>query len=315
MSAENELSRLLALVPWLLAHRDATVAATAEHFGVSTSRIADDLGLLSLTGPGWEGGELIDIQIDDDGYISVFDPQALSRPLAFTIDEATALIVGLQLLEQVPGPHDPSVLTGLSARLQEIAGDAGTAGSSVAVVSEPAGDIEATIAVITSALTNEHRVSLRYLSGTRDEVTDRDVDPMWMFSAGGHTYLRGWCHRAESIRTFRVDRIVSASELEQAAEPPIGDTPIDLGTGLLRPEGEPVTLDLAPSAAWVAEAYPVTSLERKADGTTRVVMNVADREWAIRLILGLGGAASVVDSPDLTEAISSRARAALALYT
>ena len=314
MSAESDLSRLLALVPWLLAHKDATVTATAEHFGVSTSQIADDLGLLSLTGPGWEGGELIDIQIDDDGYISVFDPQALSRPLAFTIDEATALIVGLQLLEQVDGPHDASVLTGLSTRLQEIAGDAATAGSSVAVVAEPPGDRAATIAVISSALTNEHRVTLRYLSGTRDEVTDRDVDPMWMFNAGGHTYLRGWCHRAESVRTFRIDRVVSATELEQRADPPIDSSPIDLGSGLLRPEGEPVTLDLAPSATWVAEAYPVTSVERNADGTTRVVMNVADREWAIRLILGLGAAASVVDSPDLAEAIAIRARAALALY-
>ena len=315
MIAESEVARLLALVPWLLAHKDATVTTTARHFGVSENQIAKDLGLLSLTGPGWEGGELIDIAIDDAGYISVLDPQALSRPLAFTTDEATALIVGLELLEQLPGGHDSAALTELSARLQRIAGEAAGAGTSVSVVVEPLGERAATFAAINSALTNEHRVRLQYLSGTRDEVTDRDVDPMRMFNAGGHTYLQGWCHRAESVRTFRLDRVVSATELEQPADPPIQDSPIDVGSGLLRPEGEPVTLVMASRAAWVAEAYPVTSVERHADGTTRAVMKVADRDWAIRLILGLGGDVTVVDPPDLAEAIAHRARAALALYS
>ena len=50
-----------------------------------------------------------------------------------------------------------------------------------------------------------------------------------------------------------------------------------------------------------------------ADGAIRVVMRYADPVWLVRLVLGLGGAARVVEPPELAAAVLERARQALSM--
>lgn len=49
-TAATRLSRLLALVPWLLANDGVTLAHAAEHFGVSAEQLEKDLFLLIVSG-------------------------------------------------------------------------------------------------------------------------------------------------------------------------------------------------------------------------------------------------------------------------
>jgi proteasome accessory factor C len=75
-------------------------------------------------------------------------------------------------------------------------------------------------------------------------------------------------------------------------------------------------LVLAPDAHWVAEYYPVDEIDQvvdAAEGAIRVVMRYADPVWLVRLVLGLGGAARVVDPPELAAAVRERARQALSM--
>ena len=95
---------------------------------------------------------------------------------------------------------------------------------------------------------------------------------------------------------------------------PSDAVPVDLGAGALRPDGPPVTLELAPEVAWVAEENPVESVTELPDGRLRVVMPVADERWFVRLLLRMGDAITVVDRPDLVEQVRGEALAALAAY-
>jgi proteasome accessory factor C len=64
---------------------------------------------------------------------------------------------------------------------------------------------------------------------------------------------------------------------------------------------------------WVAEYYPVDEVTEP-DGTSgriRVSMRYSDPDWMVRLALGLGGAARVVDPPELAATVADRARSAL----
>jgi len=66
----------------------------------------------------------------------------------------------------------------------------------------------------------------------------------------------------------------------------------------------------------VAEYYPVDEIDQvvdAADGAIRIVMRYADPVWLVRLVLGLGGAARVVDPPELAAAVRERARQALSM--
>ena len=313
-TAATRLSRLLALVPWLSAHQGVTIDEAAGHFAVSPDQLERDLWLLVCSGrPGHQHGDLVDIQFwDEDRRITVLDPQGLHRPMRLSPDEAASLLVALRVLAQVPGPHDRASLASATAKLESAAGEALAAADGVAVAVATARD-PAVADAVSRGLAEGRRLHLRYL-GSLDERTERDVDPMRVLTLDGRTYLEAWCRRAEAVRTFRLDRIEAAEVLDVAAEVPSDAVPVDLGAGALRPDGPPVTLELAPEVSWVAEENPVESVTELPDGRLRVVMPVADERWFVRLLLRMGDAITVVDRPDLVERVRTEARAALAAY-
>lgn len=313
-TAAGRLSRLLALVPWLTAHEGVTVAEAAAHFGVTDSQLVEDLNLLICTGrPGHQHQELVDIQFwDEDGVITVLDPQTIGRPLRFSADEAASLLVALRLLAAVPGPHDRDAIASAQVKLEAAAGEARAAAEGVVV------QVDVTVApevdsAVRSALADARRLHITYV-GALDDRTERDVDPLRIVSLDGRVYLEGWCHRAEAMRTFRLDRILAAQVLADAAELPADAVPLDLGAGVLRPQGGSVTLVLGNGVRWIGEEFPVDSVTEQPDGRLRVVLPVADERWLVRLLLRSGSQVEVLDRPEIAERVRSEAAAALAAY-
>jgi proteasome accessory factor C len=314
-TAATRLSRLLALVPWLVAHDGVTLDEAAAHFGVSVEQLQEDLYLLIVSGrPGHLHGDLVDIQFwDDDRRIHVLDPQTLTRPLRLSPDEAASLLVALRALAQVPGPHDRGALASVTHKLEQAAGEALVAADRIRV--EVAADEVApgVSDAVTAALAEGRAARLSYVAAT-GESSERVVDPMRVLALDGRSYLEAWCRVAEAVRTFRLDRIESVEVLAEAAAVPLDATPVDLGAGILRPEGQPVTLELDPEVAWIAEEHPIDSLVELEAGRLRVVLPVADERWLVALLLRSGAAVRVVDRPDIAEAVRETARTALRAY-
>jgi proteasome accessory factor C len=162
-------------------------------------------------------------------------------------------------------------------------------------------------------------VHLRYLVWSRDEMTERDVDPMRVLSRDGRWYLEGWCHRAEAVRLFRLDRIDwpgGLAVLDAPATPPASAVPRDITDGIYRPGPSDlrVVLELSAAARWVADYYPVESTEELAGGRLRVTLYAAETSWLHRLLLNLGGDARVLEPPALAAEVHDLAARALAGY-
>jgi proteasome accessory factor C len=312
-SGVDHLSRLLALVPWLRAHPGISIEEAAAEFGVSAAQLQKDLELLTVCGLPRQGPEdLIDISYWGDG-IEVLDPQTISRPLRLAPDEAVALMVGLRLLRDLPGRHDPAIVDNLLAKLADAAGEAADPSRrvSVAVDTEQSGSTE-----IRTALAERRAMSLRYLVPSRDEVTERTVDPIRIIAQDGRSYLEAWCRRAEDVRLFRVDRIVGAQVLPEAASVPEHARTRDLTEGLFRPSPDDtvVTVQVTPEGRWLADYVPYESVTELAGGGLRVVLRTPDTRWVARLMLRLGGSGQVVDPPELADEVRSRAAALLAAH-
>lgn len=312
-TAGARLTRLLQLVPWLLARPGISMHETAEHFGVTEQQLVDDLNLLICSGPGQFHGELLDIWYDDEGGITVQDPLSLTRPLRLTAEEASALLAGLRLLSQVPGGQDSQTVAEVTATLEAACGASAAAATALDVAVDPTLD-PAVVAAVERAWTEGRVVHLRYAGATRDQETERDVVPAALLSLDGRPYLSGWCRRAGAMRTFRLDRVLSAEVLEERATVPADAVGPDLGSGALRPDGPTLTLDLAPGARWVADEYPVDSVTTSPDGGIRVELPVSDQRWVVRLLLRLGGSATVVSPAETAAAVAQEARQALAAY-
>jgi proteasome accessory factor C len=308
-----QLSRLLALIPWLLARPGVSVAEAAKEFGVTPKQLERDLELAFMCGlPGHLPGDLIEVDFEG-GRIHVGNADTIARPLRLGVDEAVALLVGLRALADVPGVHDRAVLDAALVKLEAAAGDAAAAGHRVAVAVDPTAPA---LAPVEAALAARRRLRLRYYVPARDEVTARDVDPIRLVVVDGRPYLEGWCRSADDVRLFRVDRIEDAEVLDVPAEVPTQAHIRDLDDGIFRPSPEDllVVLDLADSATWVAEAYPTESVTTADDGRLRVALRVADPAWITRLLLRLGDAASVVKPTSLRAELRARAEDALAAY-
>jgi len=313
--AGDRLSRLLAMVPWLLERQGVALEDAARHFEISTDQLVADLELLFVCGtPGHMPDDLIEAEWES-GHVYLGNADAIARPLRLGQDEALALLVGLRTLADLQGVEDSAALEGALAKLSAAAGDAAAAATSVQLDLAAGADTRV-LAVVRGALARGRRLHLRYLVATRDETTERDVDPMELESLDGRWYLQAWCHRAQGVRRFRLDRVLAADELDEDGAPPADAVARDLGTSLFAP-GEEVPLvvvDLDADVRWVAESVPVEDVTERADepGGLRVRLRVADDGWLRRLVLRLGGSARVVAPPALAEQVAAAAQAALA---
>ena len=135
------------------------------------------------------------------------------------------------------------------------------------------------------------RVEIDYWSAGRDELTTRRIDPALAFFAMGEWYVSAYCHRANGERMFRVDRIRGLRATGEQFEP----APTDEIAEVFTPAADDprVTLELDPSAAWVADAYPAESITTRADGTLEVELAISEPAWLERLLVRLGPEARV----------------------
>src|SRR5712691_13101984 len=119
------------------ASREAPSRAATPRPGTATDRLerqlADDLNMLwcvELRAPdpycpidlSYEGGEIV-----------VSQAESIDRPLRLGVDEASALLIALRMLAEVPGIEERSALSRTIAKLEAAAGEAAAVSAQVAV--------------------------------------------------------------------------------------------------------------------------------------------------------------------------------------
>lgn len=312
-SASDRLGRLLTMVPWLMNRQGIDLESAAAEFGVSQDQVVDDLQLLFVCGtPGHMPDDLIEASWES-GRVHVGNADTIARPLRLGRDEALALIVALRAMAAVPGIGRHDAIDRALVKLESAAGDAAIDTSQITVDLAAGAAEERHLPTVRAALDAGHRLRLEYLVAARDESTTRDVDPIRVVAVDGRWYLQAWCHRAEDVRTFRIDRISDASVLDVQAQPPAGVQLRPVPPRVFQPSEDDLTVGLVlqPHASWVAENFPLESSTRQQDGSLEVTLKVADPAWIVRLVWRLGGAARVTEPIWLAERVAADAAAAL----
>ena len=313
-TATARLSRLLTMVPWLVNRQGIDLDRAAADLGITVNQLETDLRLLYLCGYGQMPDELIDAQWEG-GRVFVTNADAIARPLRLGRDEALTLMVGLRALAAVPGLGERDAIERAMAKLEQATGASADAAARVEVAIDEG--VEADLLTdARRAVVDHRRVHLRYLVPSRDEATERDVDPMRVVNLDSRWYLEGWCHRAQDTRLFRMDRIEAMQLLDEDGTPPPSAhlRDLDAGTFTAGPDDTVVTLRLEAGATWVSDYYPVDSVETAPDGTQTVTLRTADTLWLRRLMWRLGGLGTVLAPAELADSVREGAEAALAAY-
>lgn len=322
--ARDQVGRLLTLVPYLHARGTVHVDQAARDLGTTPKQLVKDLKVLLMCGlPDGYPDDLIDVDLDaledgGDGVIRVSNADYLARPLRLTPTEASAVIVALRALRNSAGPDTREVLDRTLGKLEAAAAHGG-----VDQIDPGQGVVDPDVALLArrlqEAVEQRRQVRLRYYVPSRDEETERVVDPHAVTRGQGYAYLDAHCHTAGAPRLFRLDRIHHAEVLDSA----VSTTPRpgrDLPAGVIDDqETVVVTLRLAPEARWVVDYYPVLSSRpedpAQPEGALVVELRVADERWLTRLLLRLAPYAEVVAPQEFTDSFTAAARATLSLYS
>lgn len=318
--AREQVSRLLALVPYLQSRTDVSLSQVATDFGVTPDQIRKDLGVLWMCGlPGLTPDKMIDVDMeaiedDPEGVVRIENAEFLSRPVRLGSSEASALIVALRALHEGSPESSHEVIDRCLVKLEEAAAT-GTASPRVQVHLPRPDSGRRHAAVLQDAIDSNRQARLDYYVPTRDETTRRTVDPLALLTSDGHEYLDAWCHLAQARRLFRLDRMHAVEVVDEARQEH-SLSPRDLSEGLFAPGPDDIVavVHLDRHARWVADYYPVDSVEELGDGRLAATLRVGDPRWLVRLALRLAPAVTVVEPASLRSEVSRTAEAALALY-
>ncbi len=298
--ADNQVSRLLDLVPYLTLNQGVALEKIASDFNTTKSAVLDDLNTLWMCGlPGYTPLELIDLSFET-GYVSIRNADVLSSPRKLSDSETAALILGLSIIRgSLPSSSEHALLIDdlvqkLSVKTRVVA----PKNISVNVLPE----VRETI--FSSVKTGES-VKISYHSISRDEVSSRNITPLRVFNEGNTEHVYSFCESSEDFKVFRLDRISQAESTGTKRVLPL-------------PESAPKTneelrLKVHSNLREISETFNLKDhMELKPED--EVVSNVFSTEWAIRTICSLLGTAEVLEPLDIRELVLSRAQKALNQY-
>lgn len=285
------LSRILALIPYVLERGSVDVDEVLEKFNYTPAQLSKDLDTVFVCGlPGYGPGDLMEAYISDEEVI-VDAADYFSRAPRLTSTEALGLLSSaltvLSMGEEVPALD--SAVRKLGRALMPDA-DAIT----IDVVDE-----SSNVGRLRKAAAEHRAVAITYRSTSKEVTTERVIEPWVVSHTRGNWYVIGHCRMVGEERTFRIDRIRELVVTEEAFDPPshqvtptVGYSPSDGDVSCV--------IGLRPSANWVVEYYPVEVIDRGPDETL-VRFWSSDPELAARLLIRLGDRARLVEGVEVRQ--------------
>jgi len=315
MAGKERLPRLIRMIFVIQRHPGLSAREIAGECGVSQRQFYRDLSDLQEAG--------IPIYTDR-GYRMV--EGFTMRNLSFTLEEAFLLLYGIKLAERqgglfkVAGGLKAKLLSllpqSLSKRLEGIENGVETAKTALVDYSGK----ESLFRVLNTALIENRSVRIVYYSFTRDELTERTVDPYKLVFNEGFWYLAAFCRLREAVKLFRVDRIREFELLADKFEPPADfNFEAYLGSAWGMERGEEFQFKVRFSGTAVRFAretrmHSTQRLESRLDGTLIYTAKACGFKSILRWVLQFGSEAEVLGPPELRELVKRELEAASGGY-
>ena len=294
---------LQALLAYLLAacgeEREATIPAheIVERFQIPHEELEDHLSLLNLVNFG--GGcyavyaELHgdEIHVDKELFGDTFRSAPRLTPL-----EARAIRLALEFVGPLIAAEAHRPLDRVRKKLEETFGE-----FELSQTPEPhvGGAEEGLVATLTDAIRRRRLVEVEYLKEEEDAPTVHLVEPYSIERRLPHWYVHTWDRTRDDERSFRLDRMRSATITDEEFMPREGFEPGHLAGALV------ARVLYSPAVArWEVER----GARALTDGSAINEQSVGSAEWLIGEILRYRGEAELLEPPELRSRIAKRAQ-------
>ena len=203
MIKNDRLSRLLLELPWLIQNKNTSIDIFCTQFNISRDEAIKDLSLLTYVGPGRFGGELVDIQYDDDN-ISVIDSQGFDRPLKLNNIEAVLLLLGVKNLGEMS--KDKHELIDVETKLTKLI-------ESDAANVNRQNEYSLKRDLVKEAISKGNQLRIHYVDSSLKLTTERLITPVEITGLDAKEYLTAIDINSNQRKSFRLDRIVKVIEI------------------------------------------------------------------------------------------------------
>jgi len=308
----NKTDRLLAIVLELQRAKQLRAEDLAATFETSKRTIYRDIEALC------ESGVPI-VAVTGQGY-SLAEGYFLP-PLAFSVDEATMLLLGADFMAQNFDAQYHRAAQTAMAKIQAILPerarqDVDYLQKSMVFVAADGAALHDTLAHIRRAILERRTLKFKYDARmSKQKLETREVDPYSLVNVNNVWYLQGYDHAREAQRSFRLSRIGAVSITTKLFERPRGYAPQDGAATDHRPIA--VRVLFAPEAApWVREQpnYFTTEMREAGDGLL-VTLHVRDEIEIFQWVLGWGAQARVMEPESLRQRVLAESKKVLELLT
>jgi len=299
------LARILAMLPWVIANPGATVDEVCDRFGYTRRDLLTDLDLVFVCGlPGYGPGDLMVAYVENDQVIVDTAPYFAEAPRLAPAEALALLAAGMTVLAS--GQASPALESAVSKLTRTLLPE----GEEILTVEVPS---EHSLAgLLREAATAGEVIEIMYTNLSNEVTTTREIEPWAVFTSLGNWYVSAHCRRANAERVFRLDRIRDAAKTGETFAPPSDPPPPEVRYIPSEDDVRALIL-LRDGARWVAEYYPVKILDDTERGLL-IEFSASDPLVAARLLLRLGGAASLQEGDAVRSELRSLRDAVMARY-
>lgn len=245
--------------------------------------------------------------------------------LWFTGEELQALVVFDSLFDRLAPGLLGEHLRPLSRRVTELLEHKrlglGEAARRIRVLGMRTRPVGRWFGELAAATLQRRRARIAYHGRERDAASERTVSPQRLVHYRDNWYLDAWCHAADGLRSFSVDRVRRAEPLAERARS-VTDADLDAhfagAYGIFAgPADKTAVLRFrADAARWVADErwHPDERGELLPGGEYELRVPYGDPRELAMDILRYGAAVEVVGPPELRDEAVRRLREAIARY-
>jgi proteasome accessory factor BC len=301
--APERFGLLQALLAYLLAacgeEAQAVIPAAelVDRFMIPAEALEEHLALLNLVNFG--GGcyavyaELRGdkVHVDKELFGDTFRSPPRLTPL-----EARAIRLALEFVGPMIAAEAHRPLNKVRRKLEETFGQ-----FDLAQTAEPPADRveERLIRALSEGIKRRRLVDIEYVKVGEEAVVTHTVEPYWLERQLPHWYVHTWDRTRGDVRSFRLDRMRSATLASEKFEPREGFEPDRLrGARVARIHYSKQV------ARWEVER----GAQQLRDGSATADQKVGGTEWLVGEILRFRGEAVVLEPPDLRRSVAGRAR-------
>ncbi len=316
--APEHLARAIALLSYLLDEERpelVTWQALHEDLGLTRAEVEADLSLINLVNFGG-GTYALTAEAVTAGVQVVREvmADAFSQPARLSPVMARALLLALDVVGDALPLEGIESLAAVRAKVRTLIGDDRPSGA--VIVDEVMPPDRTIVEVLNRAIRGRLLVSLGYFTASRHELSERLVEPLFLFHSPDGWYLDAFCLKAGAQRTFKLERIRRAVATETVFTPRAG---IDLSR---RRRGE--ALISGEPAAWATIVFTPrwrsyleergTKYAVRSDGAIEAQIPYLDELWIVQEVIRYLGDAMLHSPPSARQSIADASRTLAARY-